>query len=30
MRRARSLAIEAGNLFFWEDVLVNELDGAAA
>ena len=30
MRRARSLAIEAGNLFFWEDVLVNELEGAAA
>ncbi|WP_295633732.1 acyl-CoA dehydrogenase family protein [Novosphingobium sp.] len=30
MRRARSLAIEAGNLFFWEDVLVNELQGQAA
>ena len=30
MRRARSLAIEAGNLLFWEDILVNELQGAAA
>ena len=30
MRRARALAIEAGNLFFWEDVLVNELERAAA
>jgi acyl-CoA dehydrogenase len=30
MRRARALAIEAGNLFFWEDVLVNQLEGAAA
>jgi len=28
MRRARSLAIEQGNLFFWEDVLVGELSGA--
>ena len=25
MRRARSLAIEQGNIFFWEDVLVNFL-----
>lgn len=30
MRRARSLAIEAGNLFFWEDVLVNQLEEKAA
>lgn len=30
MRRARSLAIEQGNLLFWEDLLVNELAGAAA
>ena len=30
MRRARSLAIEAGNLFFWEDVLVHELQEKAA
>ena len=30
MRRARSLAIEAGNLFFWEDVLVNQLQEKAA
>ena len=28
MRRARALAIEAGNLFFWEDILVNELQGS--
>ena len=30
MRRARSLAIEQGNMFFWEDFLVNELTGATA
>ena len=30
MRRARSLAIEQGNLFFWEDVLVDELTGSPA
>jgi acyl-CoA dehydrogenase len=30
MRRARSLAIELGNLFFWEDLLVDELTGASA
>jgi acyl-CoA dehydrogenase len=30
MRRARSLAIEQGNLLFWEDLLVNQLIGAAA
>ena len=30
MRRARSLAIEQGNLFFWEDVLVDHLQGAMA
>lgn len=30
MRRARSLAIEQGNLLFWEDVLVDELTKAAA
>ncbi|MCW1383631.1 acyl-CoA dehydrogenase family protein [Novosphingobium sp. KCTC 2891] len=30
MRRARSLAIEAGSTFFWEDVLVGELTGEAA
>ncbi len=30
MRRARSLAIEQGNLFFWEDVLVDRLAGDAA
>ncbi|UNU42926.1 acyl-CoA dehydrogenase [Sphingopyxis sp. YF1] len=29
-RRARSLAIEQGNLFFWEDVLVDRLTGEAA
>lgn len=29
-RRARSLAIELGNGFFWEDVLAGELAGAAA
>lgn len=26
MRRARTLAIEQGNMFFWEDVLVNEIE----
>jgi acyl-CoA dehydrogenase len=30
MRRARTLAIEQGNLFFWEDVLVDCLEGEAA
>ena len=30
MRRARSLAVECGNLLFWEDVLVNELTGEKA
>jgi acyl-CoA dehydrogenase len=30
MRRARSLAIECGNMFAWEDVLVGELVGAGA
>ena len=30
MRRARSLAIEQGNLLFWEDLLVEQLTGAAA
>jgi len=30
MRRARSLAIEQGNVLFWEDLLVAELAGAAA
>ncbi|MBB5708735.1 acyl-CoA dehydrogenase family protein [Sphingopyxis panaciterrulae] len=30
MRRARSLAVEQGNLFFWEDVLVDRLAGEAA
>jgi acyl-CoA dehydrogenase len=30
MRRARSLAIEQGNMFFWEDLLVSELTGVAA
>ena len=29
-RRARSLAIEQGNLLFWEDVLVDRLTGEAA
>ena len=28
MRRARSLAIEQGNLLFWEDLLVDQLAGA--
>jgi hypothetical protein len=27
MRRARSLAIEQGNLYFWEDVLTAQLAG---
>lgn len=30
MRRARSLAVETGNLLFWEDLLVDQLTGAAA
>ncbi|MEY4269769.1 MAG: hypothetical protein RLZZ58_985, partial [Pseudomonadota bacterium] len=30
MRRARTLAIEQGNMFFWEDVLVEQLTGATA
>ncbi len=30
MRRARSLAVESGNLYFWEDLLVDSLTGAAA
>jgi acyl-CoA dehydrogenase len=30
MRRARSLAIEQGNMYFWEDVLVDCLEGEAA
>lgn len=30
MRRARSLAIEQGNMLFWEDLLVAELAGDAA
>lgn len=30
MRRSRSLAIEQGNMFFWEDVLVDCLEGEAA
>jgi acyl-CoA dehydrogenase len=30
LRRARSLAIEQGNMFFWEDVLVDCLEGEAA
>ena len=30
MRRARSLALETGNMFFWEDVLARELIGEAA
>lgn len=30
MRRARSLAIEQGNMLFWEDLLVAELAGASA
>ncbi|MCB2046706.1 MAG: acyl-CoA/acyl-ACP dehydrogenase [Novosphingobium sp.] len=30
MRRARTLAVEQGNALFWEDVLVDQLAGAAA
>jgi acyl-CoA dehydrogenase len=30
MRRARTLAIEQGNMLFWEDVLVDQLIGEAA
>jgi acyl-CoA dehydrogenase len=30
MRRARSLAIEQGNLLFWEDLLVDHLTGEVA
>lgn len=30
MRRARSLAIEQGSTLFWEDILVDQLAGAAA
>ncbi len=30
MRRARSLAVELGNLYFWEDLLVEQLTGVAA
>ena len=30
MRRARSLAIEQGNVLFWEDLLVRELESGAA
>jgi hypothetical protein len=30
MRRARSLASELGNSLFWEDLLFDELSGAAA
>lgn len=30
MRRARSLAVEVGNLFFWEDLLVSELTKGGA
>ena len=30
MRRARSLAIECGNMFAWEDLLARELTGVAA
>jgi acyl-CoA dehydrogenase len=30
MRRTRSLAIEQGNMFFWEDILVGQLAGEAA
>ena len=29
MRRARSLAVECGNMFAWEDVLARELTGVA-
>jgi acyl-CoA dehydrogenase len=30
MRRARSLAIEQGNMLFWEDLLATELSGVTA
>jgi len=30
MRRARSLAVETGSLYFWEDLLVSHLAGEAA
>lgn len=30
MRRARTLAIEQGNMLFWEDLLVEQLTGVAA
>jgi acyl-CoA dehydrogenase len=30
MRRARSLAVEQGSLYFWEDLLVGQLTGEAA
>ena len=30
MRRARTLAVEQGNLLFWEDVLVDQLTGEGA
>jgi acyl-CoA dehydrogenase len=30
MRRARTLAVEQGNMLFWEDVLVDQLAGEAA
>ena len=30
MRRARSLAVECGNMFAWEDLLARELTGVAA
>ncbi len=30
MRRTRSLAIETGNMYFWEDLLASELTGVAA
>jgi len=30
MRRSRSLAVEQGNVLFWEDVLVDQLTGEAA
>ncbi len=30
MRRTRSLAIEMGNMYFWEDLLATELTGVAA
>ena len=30
MRRARSLAIEQGNMYFWEDLLAEQLTGIAA